>query len=52
MLLTKEQLLDELEKLEGTGTWDTRKIRAESLILTFINDPEIDEAYMKYAYKE
>ncbi len=52
MPLTKAQLLEELEKLEGTGTFETRKIRAEGLILTYISDPEIDEAYMKYAYKD
>ena len=51
MQLTKSKLLEELKKLEGTGTFETRKIKADSLLLTYIFDPEIDEAYMKYAYK-
>ena len=52
-MLSKEQLLEELEKIQETvDNWDTRKIRADSLLLEFICDPEIDETYMKYAYKE
>lgn len=52
MSLSKEELIQELKDLQNHENYDTRKIRAESLLLTFINDPEIDEAYMKIVYKE
>ncbi|MCH7724070.1 MAG: hypothetical protein IIC76_12180 [Bacteroidetes bacterium] len=47
MALTKEQLLEELKNLQNTGTQETRRIRAESLLIIFINDPEIDKVYME-----
>ena len=45
--MTREQLLKKLKELETVKNKDIKRVMAESAMLEFLADPELDEAYMK-----
>jgi hypothetical protein len=42
--LTKEELIKQLKDLEG-GDQETSHIKADELLIEFINDPEVTDAF-------
>lgn len=46
--MTRDELLDALRKLQGDGgDEEINHVEADALLLKFINDPEIAEAFNK-----